>query len=251
MARMPRVTGTSGIYHIIIRGAGHQILFESQNDGDLFKGMLKKYSREGRITIYGYCLMENHVHLLVHGGQPSLSEFMKRLAGSYALYFNEKYERVGTLFQSRFKSEPVEDEQYFLTVLRYIIMNPERAGLCQREHYNWSCYREYMGRPAICDISFAEKIAGSSEDLRQFLNSESQDTPVQKTVRKVSDEKAKEMIRQLFGFSSGTQLQAFSKKERNKAIRILKEKGVSIRQIERLTGVSRGVIQQAERRWQV
>ena len=186
MSRMPRAKSISEIYHIIIRGTGQQILFESKSDGQFFLNMLKKYAREADIVLYGYCLMDNHVHLLLQGKQPMLSDFMKRLCGNYASYFNNKYDRVGTLFQSRFRSEPIEDDRYFLTVLRYIIMNPERAGVCQRDRYGWSCYKEYFLQPAICDTSFASRICGSEDALQQFLRSEPQDSAVLKPKGRVS-----------------------------------------------------------------
>lgn len=245
MSRMPRVYGTLGIYHIIIRGTGQQILFESQSDGTVFLRMLKKYAMESRVTIYAYCLMDNHVHLLLQSEQSSLSEFMKRLAGNYATYFNEKYERIGTLFQSRFKSEPVEDERYFLTVLRYIILNPERAGVRRRDNYQWSAYREYFQHASICDTTFAAKVCRSAEGVQHLLNAEMENSEISKPVRKVSDADAKRIIKSLFGVESGVQLQAFEKKKRNDAIARLKDSGLSVRQIERLTGINRNVVQRA------
>ena len=189
--------------------------------------------------------MENHVHLLLRGEQPGLSDFMKRLSGTYALYFNEHYDRVGTLFQSRFRSEPVEDERYFLTALRYIILNPERAGLGQRDRYEWSCYREYMGKAGICDTSFAAALCGSMEALRRFLNESIVESTVLHGMGRVTDADAKKIIRTLFDVESGVQLQAFEKGERDRAIVRLKKRGLSHRQIERLTGISKSVIQRA------
>ena len=245
MSRMPRAKSISEIYHIIIRGTGQQILFESKSDGQFFLNMLKKYAREADIVLYGYCLMDNHVHLLLQGKQPMLSDFMKRLCGNYASYFNNKYDRVGTLFQSRFRSEPIEDDRYFLTVLRYIIMNPERAGVCQRDRYGWSCYKEYFLQPAICDTSFASRICGSEDALQQFLRSEPQDSAVLKPKGRVSDADAKKIIKTLFDVDSGIQLQSLERTARDRAIVRLKRRGLSTRQIERLTGISRGAVQRA------
>ena len=78
-----------------------------------FLDTLKRYCDEHKIEIHAYCLMENHVHLLIRDAHNELDVFMKKLQGSYAFYFNHKYERVGTLFQDRFKSQPVADDAYF------------------------------------------------------------------------------------------------------------------------------------------
>lgn len=85
--------------------------------------------------------MGNHVHLLLREGKEPLSQIFKRLGVRYVYWYNWKYKRTGHLFQDRFKSEPVEDDTYFLAVLRYIYQNPVKAGLCEKpEEYQWSSY---------------------------------------------------------------------------------------------------------------
>lgn len=113
------------------------------------------------LTIYAYCLMSNHIHLLVkehftteddrrlREGSPNvkvgISATMHRLGRKYTMYYNKLYGRSGTLFDDRFKSEPIADLRYFLTCFVYIHRNPIKAGICQRvEDYHWSSWFEYQ-----------------------------------------------------------------------------------------------------------
>ena len=113
--------------------------------------------------------MGNHVHLLLKDAVQQLDLIMKKIACSYAWYFNWKYERVGHLFQDRFKSEPVEDDRYYLTVLRYIHQNPHKAGIAATDDYKWSSYSEYTGKTEIADTEFALKLLGGSEIFISFM----------------------------------------------------------------------------------
>ena len=106
----PREISERGYYHLILRGNGKQIIFEDHADYIHFLDNLKQYSEEHKIAVNAYCLMENHVHLLVCAGNQNISMFMKRLAGNYALWFNRKYKRTGHLFERRYISVPIESE---------------------------------------------------------------------------------------------------------------------------------------------
>ncbi|MBQ5759363.1 MAG: transposase, partial [Schwartzia sp.] len=125
MPRQPRTPGE--FFHVVVRGIGRQILFENDDDRRKYLALLEKYQEENDITLMAYCLMDNHVHLLIRDNNGSLSLFMKQMGVSYALYYNRKYERVGHLFQDRYKSEVVDREEYLLTAYRYILNNPVKA----------------------------------------------------------------------------------------------------------------------------
>ena len=109
MPRSARKLSKSGIYHIIIRGIGQQNIFEDDGDRIRFIETLKRYKTELGFEMNAYCLMRNHVHILLKDGREQIDLIMKKIVGSYAVYFNWKYDSVGHLFQDRFKSEPVED----------------------------------------------------------------------------------------------------------------------------------------------
>ena len=97
--------------------------------------------------------MSNHVHLLIKETENNISTIIKQIACSYVYWFNRKYERVGHLFQDRFRSEPVDNDEYFLTVLRYIHQNPVRAEIVAcAEDYVYSSARDYAGEKGVLDV---------------------------------------------------------------------------------------------------
>nr|WP_311774044.1 transposase [Metabacillus sp. KUDC1714] len=115
----------------MLRGINRQTIFEDDEDKIKFLVTLKKYKEISKFQLYSYCLMDNHIHLLLKESGETISESIKRISSSYVYWYNNKYERCGLLFQERFKSENVENILYFLTVLRYIHQNPLKAGLAK------------------------------------------------------------------------------------------------------------------------
>jgi REP element-mobilizing transposase RayT len=115
----------------MIRGINRQAIFEDDEDRIRFIDTLREYKDISKYEIYGYCLMDNHIHLLIKEIDESISLIIKRISSSYVHWYNTKYERLGHLFQERFRSEVVEDDGYFLTVLRYIHQNPVKAKIAE------------------------------------------------------------------------------------------------------------------------
>ena len=145
MPRQARRKSESGIYHIMLRGINRQVIFEDEEDNLKFLETLKNYKAVSGYKLFAYCLMSNHIHLLLRVEKEYLDLIIKRIAGSYVYWYNWKYKRNGHLFQDRFKSEPVEDDAYFLTVIRYIHQNPIKAGLSKTiDDYKFSSYNEYI-----------------------------------------------------------------------------------------------------------
>ena len=153
MPRQARQLSESGYLHLIVRGIGKQILFEDREDRLFFLSRLKRFCAETNVSVLAYCLMENHVHLLVHDQEHSTPLLMKKLGVSYSGYFNQKYERSGHLFQDRYRSEAIEDERYLLSVFRYILNNPQKAGLGSPLNYEWSSVAQYGTTDALTDTS--------------------------------------------------------------------------------------------------
>lgn len=135
MSRTARVHSNSGYMHVMARGLTRQIIFEKTPDMDYFISSLRKACIKYEIKIISYCLMINHFHLLIYDKNKNVSKFMQSLCGQYTLYFNRKYDRLGTLFQRPFKSRPVEDDSYLLSVFRYIINNPVHDGISSAQTY--------------------------------------------------------------------------------------------------------------------
>ncbi len=244
MPRVARNIREPGYRHVIIRGVGKQILFEDSSDNMFFIKLLEKYSKECRVKICAYCLMENHVHLLVHDSSTDTALFMKKMGVSYSAHYNGKYERTGHLFQDRYKCENITDARGYLTVLRYILRNPEKAGVCKTEEYRWSSFSLYGDRSSFLDQSFTRELLRNKDDFAGFIKKENNDMCMEYESKR-DDRWAKEKIDHILGGHSGTVIQKYDKKERNRVIRLLKDEGLSVRQIERLTGINRGVVQKA------
>lgn len=241
MPRMPRKKSDSGIYHIMLRGINQQSIFEDDEDYSKFVELLQKYKSVCRYKVFAYCLMSNHVHLLLKIEDVDLDSTMKRLAGSYAYWYNWKYYRKGHLFQDRFKSEPVEDDVYFLTVLRYIHQNPAKAGITtQLEEYQFCSYFDYFCEESeIVDMEFVFSML-DKEQFIIFNNEQNSDIclEVDDTRKNINDIDAKKIIKRITNCDSVSEFQELSKEQRERYILKLKESGLAIRQISRLTGTS-------------
>ena len=245
MPRGPRKKSLTGYCHLICRGVGKQVLFNEDSDYHYYLKILRHFCQECNVTLIAFCLMENHVHLLASVPQGDFSVFMKKIGISYSYYYNKKYERTGHLFQGRYLSEPVNNEQSFLAVFRYILNNPQKAGICRADAYRWSSYHLFQEPESMVDTSLLCTLIGGKDTYRKFLSVDVDDNCLEYKSNPKNDEWAKTVIRQCFGKKSGTFLQSLSKSDRNKSLRILKENGLSVRQIERLTGISRNIVQRA------
>lgn len=245
MSRQPRIAGE--YMHIIVRGIGKQILFEEQSDNEKYLSYLKKYAEEDNVSVLAYCLMENHIHLLIRDTQGVVSSFMKKMGVSYALYYNRKYDRTGHLFQDRYKSEIITDDAYLLSAFRYILNNPEKAGICRANEYCFSSYHEYGKESGLTDTGILYDMIGDRKKFAQFMLKKDETEHIEADTPKRDDTWALQMIRDTLNIISGTQIQQFGRTQRDEALALLKSKGLTVRQLERLTGINRGVIQKAKR----
>ena len=249
MPRSAREKSSTGIYHVMLRGINHQIIFEDDEDYHKYLETLKKYQDESGYTIYAYCLMGNHIHLLIKEEREELGIAFRRIGASYVYWYNWKYGRRGHLFQDRYKSEVVENDSYFLTVILYIHQNPVKAGIVKDiADYRWSSYGEYIGEAGLCKTEFALNMfstdrAKAIKLFKEFNLAENQERCLDyDQYIRLNDAEASEFIRSITGVRCPTEIQGFDKDKRNVVIKACKDKGLSFRQIERLTGVSFGVI---------
>ena len=141
--------------------------------------------------------MGNHLHLLIHETKEPIEQIMKRIATRFVYWYNWKYYRKGHLFQDRFKSEVVEDDSYFLTVIRYIHQNPIKAGICKAvKEYEFSSYKEFFRNPYLIDVDFVFDMI-PEEDFAKFINEICFDKCLDvedKPCIKVTDEQAQKII---------------------------------------------------------
>lgn len=250
MTRSPRRPSESGIYHVMSRGVAHCIIFEDDADRIRFLQMLDSVLTDFGAEVYAWCLMDNHFHILLKLECEKLSAAMKRIESAYALYFNKRHERDGYLFHGRFKSEPVESDEYFLVVLRYIHQNPVKAGITKTCDYPWSSYRAYaqLGgavKPGLVSTGLALDMFGGVRGLSEFhseVDFGAACCDIGKNRKLIGDDEALAVaIAVLRGVEPST-VAGLDRESRDAAIRKLRAANLSIRQIERLTGVSRGVV---------
>ena len=245
MPRQARAKSSSGIYHIMLRGINGQQIFEDSEDCDKFLQVLKDCKAVSGYKLFAYCLMGNHIHILLQETNEPVELIMKRIATRFVYWYNIKYKRAGHLFQDRFRSEPVNDDAYFLTVLRYIHQNPVKAGICKTvDAFQNSSYNEFLKDSDLIDRDFVFEII-SKEDFEQFNNEKTFDAclDIQDKPRiKVTDEQARRIIEKISKCKTVAQFQQLDIRNRDKCLKKMRESGLSIRQISRLTGVSFNVV---------
>lgn len=255
MSRDARKNNLSGskIYHIILKGINSQEIFFEDSDREFFLKQLKEAKELYKYDIYAYVLMSNHIHLLIYDKNMNISEIIHRVCTIYAMYFNRKYERIGHLFQNRFKSRCVENERYLLNLVRYIHKNPQKDGICRMDKYRWSSYQEYVNESVITNTNFIlnifdeEKIKAIKKFIEYNKLYEENNEIIEFEMRdNLTDEEAIQKIKKNLKIENIMLIQNFNKEIRDNCINeIFKIKGISKKQISRITGISSRTIQRA------
>jgi putative transposase len=156
MARKPRIEYPGAFYHVICRGNQRQVIFRSDADRKYYLDRVEQYRRRYSFKVYAYVLLSNHVHLLLETGRVPLSRIMQGLQLSYTGYFNRKYNKVGHLFQGRYKAILCDRDAYLLELVRYLHLNPERMrSPMQAATYRWSSHGAYLGKESLVNVETA------------------------------------------------------------------------------------------------
>lgn len=179
MPRHGRVIAPNYPHHIVQRGHNRQAVFFVEDDRSSYLATLREFREKLGVHIYAYCLMTNHVHLIVNPGNDvaNLSLLMKRLAGRHTRRLNQLKRRTGTAWEGRFKCSPIESSTYLLACARYVELNPVRAHIVDRpEDYAWSSYRARIGLnecpwldPDPAFLSLASATEERQERYREFV----------------------------------------------------------------------------------
>jgi len=180
MPRGPRLDGPGVLHHLMVRGIEHRAIFQDELDRRDFVARLATLTMTGAWEVYAWALMPNHLHLLVRTGRRPLGRTMGSLLGGYAGAFNRRHRRRGHLFQNRFRSVVVEEEPYLLELVRYIHLNPLRAGLVHDLHaleaYPWSGHSVLLGRQsqpwqAVDTVlgQFGRRVGEARRHYRRFV----------------------------------------------------------------------------------
>ena len=249
MAREARKKSGTGIYHVMLRGADRRILFSDDEDCERFLETLRRAKKESGFRLFAYCLMGNHVHLLLKEGDEPVGVIFKRIGSSYVYYYNWKYQLHGHLFQDRFRSEPVENDAYFLDVLRYICQNPVKAGLSDRPfEYPW------LGCGGISEDAGLLDGPGTLTDLKgeallAFVSERSEAEHLEdRGAKRLTDREAIEQLKAACGCGAAQEISGWPDEKRDAAVRKALRCGLSIRQLSRLTGISKTIVERAAKR---
>ena len=260
MPRQRRKLSKTGTYHIMLRGNERKSIFPEEEDYRKFLQTLANKKRDDSYLLYAYCLMSNHLHLLIREKKQNISQIMKRINIAYAYYFNKKYNRVGHVFQDRFKSEPVEEEGYLLSVIRYIHNNPLDAKMVNDSIlYPWSSYNYYINesKKNIIDKEeiltiFSSKIPKAIQLFKTFSQKPSTSICLEYKSNNIATkeitnyDQAYKYIRR-YVKEKNLKIEDISKSQ-NKYYRddlllnLKKKSNLSIREIAEILGINRGIV---------
>ena len=248
MPRAAREKSETGLYHIMLRGMDHRAIFMDDEDCQRFLETLGKVREVSGFKLFAYCLMGNHVHLLLQEGIEPLETVFKRIGTSYVYYYNWKYELSGHLFQDRFRSEPIDTDAYFLDVLRYICQNPVKAGLSDKAfEYPWlGCAG--MGNQILLTDGIGKLTILKTDELMQFVSQPAKTEHLDTTEKKrLTDREAIEQLKSLTQGANPQSIVGWSPDRRDKIVVAALESGLSIRQLSRLTGISKTVVERIKK----
>ena len=245
MARNPRKRSKTGIYHVMLKGIDGRDIFLDEEDKAKFLEKMIKAKEVGNFKLYGYCLMDNHVHLLVKESE-DIGTSIKRITVSYVQWHNSKYGRTGHLFQNRYLSETVETDSYLICALRYINQNPVKGRLCNNiVDYKWNSYLQhiatYKGHQTHIDSTFIIEYFHLISDFEEFMKSDNNDKFIEcEQSTKWTDVTLREFIEENYG----SEFRDISIEARNTMIQEIYERtNVSIRQLARTLGMGKNIIE--------
>ena len=254
MPRLLRRYGNSKVYHVMFKGIDSQDIFYDNQDKKIFLEHVSITKQIFNYSLYAYCLMQNHVHMVIQCPDEFLSKSIQNLLIRYVHYFNTKYKRVGPLFQNRFKSKNVESQAYFIDLCKYVHRNPEKAGIAKTQDYEWSSYKEYIGKAKIVDKNIL--LHYFNNDVNEFIKNTTtllfdeclEDYFEYELVEHLNDEQLAHIIMQKFKIKDISDLASFFKNKSNdefiKDVKLIKSiNGTNITQVARTIRVSRKLLQ--------
>ena len=168
MARKKRVEIEGGLYHVITRGNDRQDIFHSKEDHTKFLSLIAQQKARSPFFLYAYCLMTNHLHLLIERQEDTVGRIMQRVLTGYSQYYNRKYGRIGHVFQGRYKAILCDSDSYLAALVRYIHLNPVRARMVVLpEEYPYSSHRAYLGiePEGVVDVDPVLRLFGARREI--------------------------------------------------------------------------------------
>lgn len=241
MSRRARQLSGSGIYHVMLRGVNRDVIFLEDEDRERFLFALGAARDSSECKVLAYCLMDNHAHLVLRAGIEPIGCTVRRLGVRYAGWFNRKYDRVGHLFQDRFKSVPVDDDAHLVVLLRYVWNNPIEAGLAVHPgEYRWSSRRFFGGSSNLVDSDELDRLlpVDPLADRTGVVLTPWEDPGKRGPRARYSDEQAAGFLEQACGADRPESFLLLDAATQRLAIRTLRTRSVPFAQLAKLTGMS-------------
>ena len=223
MSRQARQQSNTGVYHVIQRGVNRMLIFHEDADRRMFLDLLKSQAGEF-FKVYCFCLMDNHIHLIVKTSR--LSFYIHRILTAYAI---------------RFKSEVIEDQGYLLRCFRYVLQNPLKAGLCHKiSEYRWNSYSVYFNPvDSFVSTEFLTLFFDSKADFQAYML-EDEDGEFMEAGYQFKDHEVRKLLEEML---EGKSFEILTKVEQRQVLKVLKQNpNIGLRQLARITGVSLGII---------
>lgn len=247
MARQSRLKSRTGIYHVMLKGIDDRNIFLEDVDRIQFLKYLEQTRDENNFSLYAYCLMNNHVHIVMRETS-ELGNSVKKFTVNYAYYHNKKYERRGHLFNNRYRSEVIETENSLLRVIAYVHNNPINAGITESLNYMWSSHQEYIktyrNMKSWLNISFIKRYYNTLDVYLNKMKYYEEDSFTDYTYKfSYTDDDLYKFISNNVTTCKVPEIKSLDKKERNLIIKEIKKKTkASNRQISRVLGIGRNII---------
>ena len=253
MAREARECSSTGYYHAMMRGNNRERIFKQAKEKQYFKEQLQNQIDEEMISIVAYCLMDNHVHLLIYSDLQTMTEAIKWVNIKFAGKYNYKYDRVGHVFQDRYKSEVINTGKYLLRAMRYIHNNPVKAKMVSRpSDYYWSSYKGYIANgDRLIDLQekqiIIDMFSGSIKRFEEFHLEEdtAEFLEIQEDLEREREEKAGKIINRYckkYGIIEPKMLNSKRGILEEVVIELIQRSHLSHRRIAELVGVTRGTV---------
>ena len=253
MPRIARQESDTLYYHVMTRGINKEKIFKTDNDKKKILKTLEVKLKDSECELIAYCIMDNHLHLALKAEMDELISLMKKINISYAMYYNKKNDRLGPVFQDRFKSENIHDESYLFGLIRYIHNNPVDANVTRLpDSYKWSSMNEYLKEePVLIGSDMMDYILGefgSRDSFREFHDREEELGFLEiKEHEKIRQDKRVEGIIRSFFKEKGV-VDSKDIKEKDELIIRLIDEGLPYRNIAELTNSSLNSVYQANKK---
>lgn len=254
MARQARKASETGYYHVMMRGNNKTYIFQRESDKSFFMDLLNEFEKDGLMQLAAWCIMDNHVHMVLKADLIHLAMTLKRLNIRYAMYYHRVHGTVGHVFQDRFKSETIETDDYLMMVIRYVHQNPVKAKITTTvEAYPWSSYRIYLEHGQNKVMDFVDGLFNKDKTFFRAYHTETDENSyleIREDQEKMTDENVQKVIMQ-YCHKHGIQERAEIHRDRNHINALVNELitygGISLRGTAKLLEIPYSAVRECRK----